>query len=159
MVETRSSDYVAQMSDTWFVPVFAIVLLFFAAVGVVLTVWPSMFLRHVRNPLQPDTPINRVHARALGVFVCLFVLVTISGAFEGFHRNILVALSVSPIVLPIFLWILWRYSSLQRVNRRYLTGEAEESHWELRMSIAFCSLLSIMVVFALLLAMSGIYPK
>lgn len=147
------------MSDTWFVPIFAIVLLFFAAVGIVLMLWPSTFLRHVRNPLQPDTPINRTHARALGVFICLFVLVTISGAFEGFHKNILVALCASPVILPIFLWILWRYSSLQRVNRTYLTGEVEEPHWELRMSILFGSLLSIIVVSALLLAMKGIYLK
>ncbi len=73
------------------------------------------------------------------MFICLFLLVTISGAFRGFHRDILVALSVSPVILPIFLWILGRYSSLQRVNRRYLTGEGEEPHWELRMSIAFSS--------------------
>jgi len=147
------------MPDSWFVPVFAIGLLFFAAVGIVLMVRPSTLLRHVRNPLQPDTPINRVNARAVGVLICLFVLVTISGAFEGFHRNILVALSASPILLIVFLWVLWRHSSLQRVNRRYLTDETEEPHWELRMSIAFCSLLTVIVVSALLLARTGIYLK
>ena len=147
------------MSDTWFVPIAAIVLFIFAAIGFVLLLWPSRFLRHVRNPLQPDTPVNRVNMRAVGVITCLFVLLTISGAFEGFHRNILVALSASPIILPIFLWALWRYSSLQQVNRRYLTGEAEDSRWELRMSIAFCSLLFVTVVCALLLAKNGIYLK
>jgi hypothetical protein len=147
------------MSDTWFAPIFVIVLLFFAAISIVLVLWPSAFLRHVRNPLQPDTPINRVHARALGVFLCLFVLVTCSGAFKGFHRNILLALGTSPVMLPILLWLLWRYSSLQRVNRRYLTGEAEESRWELWMSITFSALLSIIVVSAILLATRGIYPK
>jgi hypothetical protein len=147
------------MPDTWFAPVFAIVLLFFAAISIVLVLWPSIFLRHVRNPLQSDTPINRIHVRAVGVYLCLFVLVASSGAFEGFHKDILVALWTSPVLLPIFLWLLWRYSSLQRVNRRYLTGEAEEPHWELRMSITFSALLSIIVASAILLATRGIYPK
>jgi len=147
------------MSDTWFAPVLAIGLLFFAVVGLVLLLWPSGFLRHIQNPLQPDTPVNRVHARALGVVICLLVLVTISGALEAFHRNILVALWVSPLILPLFLWMLWRYSALQRVNRRYLAGEAEEPRWELRMSIAFSTLLSIIVAIALLLATRGIYRR
>ena len=108
---------------------------------------------------QPDTAINRVYVRALGVFFCLFALMAISGPFEGFHRNILVALTVSPVILAIFLWILWRYSSLRRVNRRYLAGDAEEPQWELRMSIAFSSLLCIIVVAAFLLAAKGIYHK
>jgi hypothetical protein len=147
------------MSDTWFAAILAIGLLFFACVGIVLIVRPAAFLRRVRNPLQPDTPINRVNIRAVGVFVCLFVLVTISGAFDAFHKNILVALTASPIILAVFLWGLWRYSSLQRVNRRYLTGETVEPHWELRMSVAFCSLLFIIVGSALLLAMRGIHLK
>jgi len=147
------------MSDTWFVVIFAIVLLFFACGGIVLIVWPSAFLRHFRNPLQPDTPINRVNIRAVGVVSFLFVLVAISGAFNAFHKNILVALTASPIILAVFLWGLWRYSSLQRVNRRYLTDETVEPHWELRMSVAFCSLLFIIVASALLLAMRGIHLK
>jgi hypothetical protein len=147
------------MSDTWFAAIFAIGLLFLAGVGIVLIVRPSAFLRRVRNPLQPDTPINRVNVRALGVFVCLFVLVATSGAFDAFHKNILVALTASPIILAMFLWGLWRYSSLQRVNRRYLMGETEEPHWELRISAAFCSLLFIIVASALLLAMRGIHLK
>jgi hypothetical protein len=146
------------MSDTWFL---AIVLLFFAGIGVLLLLWPSTFLRFIQNPWQPDTPINRVHTRALGVFVCLFMVVisTSMKNIEGFHRNILIALWTLPIVLPIFLWILWRYSPLQKVNRRYLAGEVEEPQWELRMSLAFFSLLTLIVVAALLLAMTGIYPK
>ena len=150
------------MSEAWFAALMAIVLLVFAGMGVVLLLLPSKFLRHGQNPLQPDTPVNRVHTRALGVYVCLFVLMIISGSIknlEGFHRNILLALGVSPVILPIFLWILWRFSALQRVNRRYLTGDAEEPQWELRMSLAFCSLLSVIVVVAFLLAMKGIYPK
>lgn len=147
------------MSDIWFL---AIVLLFFAGIGVVLLLWPSKFLRHIQNPWQPDTPLNRVHTRALGVFICLFLLVIISGSMKnlvGFHRNILLGLWALPIILPLFLWILWRYSPLQQVNRRYLAGEAEEPYWELRMNLAFCSLVSMIVLAAFLLAMRGIYPR
>ena len=150
------------MSETWFAAILAIVLLVFAGHGVVFLVLPSKFLRHAQNPMQPDTPVNRVQTRAVGVYVCLFVLMIISGSMknlEGFHRNIVLALYVSPVILPIFLWILWRYSALQKVNRRYLTGDAEEPQWELRMSVAFCSLLSMIVVVAFLLATRGIYPK
>lgn len=147
------------MSDIW-LP--AIVLLLSAGMSAVLLLWPSEFLRHIQNPWQPDTPVNRVHIRALGVFICLFLLVIISGSMrnlEGFHRNISIALWTLPVILPIFLWILWRYSPLQKVNRRYLAGEVEEPQWELRMSLAFFSLLTLIVVTAFLLAMTGIYPK
>jgi hypothetical protein len=147
------------MSDTWFAAILAIGLLFLAGVGIFLIVCPSAFLRHVRNPLQPDTPINRVNVRAVGVFICLFVLVAISGAFDAFHKNILVALTASPVIVALFLWGLRRYSSLQRVNRRYLADETDEPHWELRMSVAFCSLLLIIVASALLLTMRGIHLK
>jgi hypothetical protein len=146
------------MSDTWFL---ALVLLFFAGIGIVLLLWPSTFLRFIQNPLQPDTPLNRVYTRALGVFVCLFMVVisTSMKNIEGFHRNVVIALWTLPLILPTFLWILWRYSPLEKVNRRYVAGEAEEPQWELQMSIAFCSLLTLIVVAAFLLAMRGIYPK
>jgi len=150
------------MSDKWFSVFLAIVLLLFAGIGVVLLLWPSKFLQRLQNPLQPDTPVNRVYMRALGVFVCLFVLVPISWSmttFKGFDKNILLALWTLPVLMPIFLWILWRCSPLKQVNRRYLAGGGEEPQWELRMSVAFCSLLSVIVVVAMLLAMSGIYPE
>jgi hypothetical protein len=150
------------MSDTWFVILLAIVLLIFVGVGVVLLLWPSKFLRHFQNPLQPDTPWTRVQMRGVGFMFCLLILMIISSqvkTLEGFHRNILLALWTSPIITAIFLWILWRYSPLQQVNRRYLAGEADDSQWELRMSVAFCSLFSFIVVSAYFLASSGIYPK
>lgn len=150
------------MSDAWFAILLTIVFLIWVGLSFVLLLWPSSLLRHFQNPMQPDTPINRVHMRAVGVFFCLFVLQPISGSIkthEGFHRNILIALWASPVVLPIFLWILWRYSSLQQVNRRYLAREPDQSQWEFRMSIAFCSLLAVMVVTAFLLGRSGILSE
>lgn len=150
------------MSDRSFTIVFALILLIFVGIGVVLLLSPSRFLRYVNNSLQPDTPINRVYMRVVGIFCCLFVLLPFSGSTktsEGFHANILIALGVSPVILPIFLWILWRYSSLQHVNRRFLAGEPEDARWEFRMSAAFCLLLFVMIVTAFILGMSGIYPK
>jgi ABC-type spermidine/putrescine transport system permease subunit I len=49
--------------------------------------------------------------RAMGVFVCLFVLLPISWSMttlKGFDKNILLALWTLPVLMPIFLWILWR---------------------------------------------------
>jgi hypothetical protein len=54
---------------------------------------------------------------------------------------------------------LWRYSSLQQVNRRYLAGERDSKQWELKMSVSFCSLLLTMVVTALFLGVNGLYLK
>jgi hypothetical protein len=123
---------------------------------------PAKFLPHVQNLWLPDTPLSRVRIRPIDVFFVLFVLLIISGStktLEGFHKNILLALWASLIIMPIFLWILWRYSSLQQVNRRYLAGEPDLAQWELRTSAAFCSLLFTMIAIAFLLAKSGIYPK
>jgi hypothetical protein len=150
------------MSDTWFAILVAIVLLIFAGVGVVLLLWPSKFLHHFQNPLQPDTPVTRVQMRGIGFMLCLLILMAISASvstLDGFHKNILLALWTSPIIMAIFLWILWRYSPLQKVNGRYLAGEADDQKWELRMSLVFCSLFSVIVVSAFFLARSGIHPK
>jgi Mn2+/Fe2+ NRAMP family transporter len=150
------------MSDPWFAILLAIILLFLTGLSVILLIWPSKFLRHIQNPWQPDTPLNRVQIRPVGIFFCLFVLLIISGStktLEGFHRNILLALWLSPVILPIFLWILWRYSSLQQVNRRCLAGEPDSAQWELRMSVAFSSLLLTMVAAAFFLGVNGIYLK
>jgi uncharacterized protein YacL len=150
------------MSDAVIAILVAIALLIFGGVGVVLLVWPSKFLRHFQNPLQPDTPVSRVQMRGVGFMLCLLILMIISASvstLNGFHKNVLLALWTSPIFIAFFLWMLWRYSSLQKVNRRYLAGEADDSKWELRMSVAFCSLFSLVVVAAFLLARSGIYPK
>jgi hypothetical protein len=46
-----------------------------------------------------------------------------------------------------------------KVNRRYLAGEADDPKWELRMSLVFSSLFSLIVVSAFFLARGGIHPK
>jgi Mn2+/Fe2+ NRAMP family transporter len=140
-----------------------IALLFLGGIGLVLLLWPSRWLRRQRNPWQPDTPENRLYTRSLGQMVCLFLLLIVSGfgsgaTAEGFHRNILVALWISFLFVPVLVWILWRTSPLRRVARRLLTGELDEEKWELRMSLAFSGLLTSMIITAFLLALNGYYP-
>jgi len=150
------------MPDSLFAIILAIFLLSLFGVSLSLLLRPSMFLRHFKNPLQPDTPENRVQMRGVGLFFCLFTLMMISGPLkklEGFHQNILIALWVSPILIPILLWILWRYSPLQQVMRRHLTGErVEDPAWELRMTFAFSGLLLLVVVIAFLLSSMRDHP-
>src|SRR2546429_3762296 len=65
-------------------PIFVIlVFLFFAGLALILLVWPSLFLRRIRNPLLPDTPWNRVQTRGIGLILCLFVLLVLSGGAPG----------------------------------------------------------------------------
>jgi hypothetical protein len=71
----------------------------------------------------------------------------------------LIVLWVSPILIPILLWILWRYSPLQQVIRRHLTGErVEDPAWELRMTFTFSGLLLLVVVIAFLLSSMRDHP-
>jgi hypothetical protein len=141
-----------------------VALLFLGGIGLVLLLWPSRWLRRQRNPWQPDTPENRLYMRSMGQIVCLFLLLIASGfgsgaTAEGFHRNILVALWISFLFVPVFVWILCRTSPLRRVARRLLTGELDEEKWELRMSLAFSGLLTSMIVTAFILALNGYYPR
>jgi hypothetical protein len=138
--------------------------LLFGALGVGLLLWPSAMLRFFQNPCEPDTPKNRVQMRGLGIFFCLFVILVFSSAgptpaLQGFHRNVLVALYVSFLVVPVFLWILWQFSPLQLIMREHLIGDPENKSWELWMSLAFSSLLTGIVLIALFLARSGYYPQ
>src|ERR1700746_1065318 len=56
------------MADSLFPIILAIVLLGLLGVSLILLLRPSMFLRHIKNPLQPDTPRNRVQMRGVGLF-------------------------------------------------------------------------------------------
>jgi hypothetical protein len=65
------------MSDMPFIIV--MVVLLFAAIGLILLVHPSLFLRLNPNPFMPDSPWNRVQMLGIGLFLCLFVLLIFSG--------------------------------------------------------------------------------
>jgi hypothetical protein len=148
----------------FFAIVVPIALLVLAGAGIALLLWPSAWLRRSRNPWQPDTPENRVQMRGVGLVVCLFLTLVVSGfgsgpVVEGFHRNILLALWMSFLGVPIFFWALWRVSPLRRVGRMILTGELAEQRWELWMSLVFSGLLLSIVLTAFFLAFKGFYPR
>lgn len=131
--------------------------------GLGALLWPAKLLQRSRNPWFPDTAENRVQTRGFGVIVCLFLVLVVSGSgspvIEGFHRNILLALWASFLIVPIFLWILWQFTPLRFVARRLLTSEIAEEKWELWMSLAFSGLLLSIVLTAFILACKGYYPR
>ncbi len=124
-----------------------LVLLLLSGLALIMLIRPSSFLRHFANSLQPDTTENRVHVRGLGIFVFLFLLGAISTGMpdsalhHGFQHNILIALALSPILLAIFLWVLWRFSVRDYVRRLQIEGMQEDPAWERRMTLIFCALL------------------
>jgi hypothetical protein len=92
------------------------VLLLFSSVGLILLIRPALHFRIFPNPLMRYTPWNRLQMRAVGLVVCLFMLLASSGLFtgvfksevlEGFHNNMLIALWASFFAAPIISWILW----------------------------------------------------
>jgi hypothetical protein len=68
------------MPDGLFAILLTVVVLFFIGVAITLLVRPSLLLRHFGNPLQRDTPENRVQMRGVGIIFCLFELQIILGA-------------------------------------------------------------------------------
>jgi hypothetical protein len=93
--------------------------------------------------------------RGIGLFLCLFVLLIFSGGgpesglLEKFHGNILVALSASFFGLPLLMWMLWRFSVRHFIRRGHINGTLKDPAWERRMTLTFCSLLSLIVAIAL----------
>ena len=146
------------MSDVVFVVLLPVALLLFAGVAVTMLVRPSLLLRHLANPLQRDTPENRVQLRGVGLIFCLFVLQPILAAvpssdwLRSFRHNMLIALWASPFAVPILLWLLWQFSVRSFVRRAQIEGKSEDPAWELRMSLIFCSVLLLVVALASLLA-------
>ena len=89
------------MSDGELAVLFVAVFFVFAGISLIALTRPALFLRTFPNPFMPDTPINRVQLRGLGLVFCLMLLMmlsgTLSGAFsspvvEAFADNMLLAL-------------------------------------------------------------------
>ena len=153
------------MPDSLFSLVAAAVFLFFAFLSFTLLIHPGFFFRMFPNPLQPDTPWNRVQMRGVGLIFCLMLSMVFSGILrgahasallEGFHHNMLLALWIALLAVPILLWFLWRFSVRPITRSAYISGSFENPAWERRMSIIFCSILVFIVGLAWLLAAKGI---
>ena len=138
--------------------------------GLILILQPSLYFRWFPNPVMADTPWSRIGLRFLGLLLCLFVLMILSGSLqadlksdlaEGFHNNIVLALWVTFAAVWIgglLSSILWRFSAIRASVSNYFTNEKLESPtWERRASLAFCSVLVIIVGAALLLAAMGFH--
>jgi hypothetical protein len=154
------------MSDGAFAALFGIVFLIFGGVGLILLTRPALFLRLFPNPFMPDTPINRVQLRGLGLGVCLMLLMMSSGMLSGaltsptieaFADNMLLALWISFFGIPILLWIIWQVSLRAFMRRCYINGTFEDTAWERRMTITFCSILLFTVTAAWIFAAKGIH--
>ena len=156
------------MTDSTFALIFVIVLLLFAGLGLTLLIRPALHFRFFPNPLMRDTPWNRLQMRPLGLVLCLFILLIVTGGWkgvpkretlEGFHNNILIALWSSLLAAPIISWILWRFSVDFLVRRGYIDPTMEDPAWERGMTLTFCSLLSFIILIALFLAARGHYHQ
>jgi hypothetical protein len=155
------------MPDSSFAIMIATVFLLISGLGLILLIRPALHFRIFPNPLMQDTPWNRLQMRTFGLVLCLFMLLVATGGWtgspkaemlEGFHSNILVALWVSVFAAPVISWTLWRFSVDFLVRRGHIDPTMEDPAWEHRMTLTFCSLLSVIVLIALFLAARGHYP-
>ncbi len=155
-----------------FAIVMTIVLLLFTGIGIILLVRPSLYMRRNPNPWMKETPWTRIQMRVLGLVICLFLLLVVSGILSGvsksellggFSDNILVALWVAFIsawVGGLVSWILWRFASFRVfIRQHYSTDKIEDAAWERKMTISFCSLLLVIVAVAFFLAAKGYHPR
>jgi hypothetical protein len=153
------------MPQTAFGILVILVLLLFGGIGLSVLMRPSQYIRRVRNPWMEDTPWVRLQLRAVGLVVCLFVLMVFSGALggntksgltEGFHKNLLIALwlvFIAVWVAGITSLILWRIMAFRIFLRTHFDSEKLESPaWEKQMTILFCSLFVSIVLIAYVLA-------
>lgn len=139
------------MPDKAFVILFTGLLLLFAGLGLVLLLRPSEYLGRVNNQWQPDTPQNRVQMRGVGLYLCIVILMMSSGAFPAFQHKILIALVIAPILIPIILWLLSKFSALQQVMREHVIDPSvEDRAWEWRMTLLLGGLLCAIVLIAVL---------
>jgi hypothetical protein len=142
----------------------------FTGLGLILVLQPSLYFRWFPNPFMADTPWNRIQMRELGLVLCLFALMVLSGLLqaalksdfaEGFHNNIVLALWITFILVwvgGLLSWILWRFSAIRASVSNYFTNERLESPaWERRASLAFCSALLTILGAALFLAAIGFH--
>lgn len=143
-----------------------------AAISLILLVRPSTYTRRFPNPWMKDTPWTRIQMRVLGLVICLFLLLILSGILSdvsnskllaGFSKNILVALWFAfslAWVGGILSWVLWWFPAFRSfVGRRFGVDKIESVKWEHTITISFCSLLLAIVAAALFLAAAGYHPN
>lgn len=156
------------MPDIVLKPLLLVIVLLFTGLGLILVLQPSLYFRWFPNPRMPDTPWNRIQMREVGLVLCLFVLMVLSGMSrrvvrsefaDGFQNNIVVALWVTFLTVwvgGILFWILWRFSAIRTfVSGHFNSEKLENPAWERRMTLTFCSVLFFIVGIAFVLAAMG----
>ena len=159
------------MPPALFAMLFMSVMFVLFGFGLYVLVNPSRYMRRNPNPRMENTPWTRIELRAVGLVICLFALMALSGSFShgsasnllaGFSDNILVALWLAfacVFVCGILSWFAWQFIAVRIWVRQHFPAEQLETPtWERRMSIIFCTLLLLAVVGALLMAVAGIHP-
>jgi hypothetical protein len=96
--------------------------------------------------------------RGVGLTFSLFASVLIvaqmphSKFIDAFHDNLYVALMISFFLLPILLWIVWKFSLRRFIRYAQIEGINEDPRWELKITLLFCSLLLAVIGVAFFLA-------
>jgi hypothetical protein len=130
----------------------------FAALAVILLVRPPLFLRIFSGSPETNNPIWRVQVRGVAIFLFLFALQLIlayvpgSNFMKEFRRDLWVALGIAPILVPVFLWGVWRFSLREFVRFAQIEGINEDPTWERKMTILFSSFLLLIIATAFLVA-------
>ena len=152
------------MLDRMFPVLLTVVLISWAGVSFTLLLRPSLFLRRFPNPLQPDTPWNRIQMRGLGLVFSLFTLYPLlmlsasspeSSWHYLFRHNVLIALWASFFTVPILLWTIWRFFARSAIRRLQIEGLCEDPAWERQMTRVFCTVLFSVIALALFFAVKG----
>jgi hypothetical protein len=135
--------------DALFRVLLLVATLAFTGIALVLLVRPPLFLRIFLG--SEDRPTNtatwRVQMRGVGLTFCLFASVLIvaqmphSRFIDAFRDNLYVALMISFFLLPVLLWIVWKVSLRAFIRYAQIEGINEDSRWELKIALLFCSLL------------------
>lgn len=141
------------------------------SLALVLLLQPSLFCRWFPNPWMPDTAWNRIQLRELGLSVCLFLLMILSGISrhlansefaDGLQNNLLVALWITFVALvaqSLISWILWQFSAFRTfVSGHFSSERLKCTAWERKMALTFCSILFGIVAIAIILAAMGCHP-
>jgi CBS domain containing-hemolysin-like protein len=149
-----------------------IILCVVAGISLVLLLRPSLYMRRFPNPWMKDTPWTRLQMRVVGLIVCLFLLLMLSGILggvsrsrllDGFSDNILVALWVAFTVAwvgGILSWVLWRFPAFRSfIGQRFSIDKIKSAKWEHTVTISFCALLFAIVAAAVFLAAAGYHPN
>jgi hypothetical protein len=146
--------------DALFLVLFLFATLVFSGIALVLLIRPPLILRIFAGSEDgaTNTATWRVQMRGVGLTFSLFASVLIiaqiphSKFIDAFRDNLYVALMISFFLLPVLLWIVWKFWLRAFIRYAQIEGINEDPRWELKMTLLFCSLLIAIIAMAFFLA-------